>query len=71
VIAWVVDETRQSSSAGAVGGASWIREVEAASKAEVNKGRERHERVNLGGAASGISVSRKWSFVVMEKQTGR
>ena len=71
VIAWVVDETRESSSTGAVGGGSWIREVEAASKAEVNKGRERRERVNLGGAASGTSVSRKWSFVVMEKQTGR
>jgi len=71
VIAWVVDETRESSSTGEVGGGSWIREVEAASKAEVNKGRERRERVNLGGAASGTSVSRKWSFVVMEKQTGR
>ena len=51
VIAWVVDETRESSSTGAVGGGSWIREVEAASKAEVNKGRERRERVNLGPAS--------------------
>jgi hypothetical protein len=49
VIAWVVDETRESSSAGEVGGESWIKEVEAASKAKVNKGRERRERVNLGG----------------------
>jgi hypothetical protein len=58
MIAWVVDETRESSSAGAVGGGSWIREVEAASKAEVNKRMERRERVNLGGAASGTSISR-------------
>jgi hypothetical protein len=47
VIAWVVDETRESRTAGAVGGGSWIREVEAASKAEVNKGRELKLRQSL------------------------
>jgi hypothetical protein len=65
VIVWVVDETRESSSAEAVGGGSWIREVEAASKAEVKKGRQRRERVNLGGAASGTSGDQRLQKVVV------